>query len=688
MVQEARKFGLAVKIVLISILVIAVTWFVGRQDFKKSSRRDLSHTAEIKTIQFQSDLQNQLALVLQMIQSPAIISYLKDPYDEEQKNLAFREFSSFRNSFLSKTVFWISDTELEYYSDLERKYRVDPNAPENDWYKRTLNQSEAYNFNINYDVGLNVTMIWVNAAVRDENGKSVGMAGTGIPLTSFINEMFDGIDKNATLYLYNNNLEITGAKDMRLVAENTNLTKKLPELSNANALPSSLTYFSSVKNEYILNPLSSIGWNMVLATNFSFVQFLKYGITPFALCLVVIIIGTTLFITLNLIFNLNTLKKAIDGLSSGNADLTQRVSLANKSVISVVDKLAESINNFMTKLQGIVFSVKDSNGDLVTSGDKLKSGTEDTASSITQILSNIQSMEGNIERQNASVEQTAGAVNQISANINSLNRMIDAQSHSISSASAAVEEMVGNIQSVNSISEKLASQFLALHDKTVKSVTKQGQVNDMILQIQQQSQMLQEANLVISSISEQTNLLAMNAAIEAAHAGEAGKGFSVVADEIRKLSENSSVQSKTIGDQLHGVEDSISKIVGVSKESQDMMTSVTNDLKDTDKLVQEISSSMREQQEGSVQINDSLESLKNSSSEVLGASQEMSEGSKSILDEVRILEEASRGMRDGMQEMMAGAKKISETGAALSEVSRELEDSIGSIGVQLDQFKV
>lgn len=667
--------------------VAFIVWAFGKSSFQKNSSKTLRHAAELKTLEFQSSLNSQLTLVRQMIRSPSISQYLENPDDDGQRKAAYQEFAAYSNSFLSKSVFWVSDVDLRFYQDMEYKYTVDPENPDNYWYKMTVYETEEYNFNINYNPDLNVTMLWVNAVIRNKAGKPVGMAGTGIPLTDFIGSMYNGLDKDIVMYLYNDSLEITGAKDSSVLAQTTLLTKKMADLAKTDALPSSITGYTAPSNEYILAPLSLISWHMAMRIHLSPRQFFMNAVTPLAVCLTILLISAAVFVSSRFFINISTLKKAVDSLSSGNADLTQRISLKADTSLPVINSLIDSLNAFILKLQGIVASVKETNLELVSSGEKLKAGMEDTETSISQIVSDISSIGENIEKQSSSVEQTSGAVNQISGSIQSLNRMIDMQNNSVSEASAAVEEMVGNISSVNSISERLASQFADLQEKTVNSVSKQEQVNTMILQIQQQSQMLQEANLVISSIADQTNLLAMNAAIEAAHAGDAGKGFSVVADEIRKLSENSSSQSKTIGNQLHGIEESISKIVDASQESHSMLSFVTDNLKNTDSLIHEINGAMREQQEGSSQISGSLESLRNSSSEVLDASREMEEGSKSILDEIRILENATIEMKDKMQEMTAGARKISETGTALSDISTEMESSISSIGKQLDQFK-
>ena len=408
------------------------------------------------------------------------------------------------------------------------------------------------------------------------------------------------------------------------------------------------------------------------------------------------IAATILAVTLILVLSLcvvsimkplGVVEKTLQSISSGNADLSKRISVKTNAD-NEIGRLASGFNTFVEKLQHIIIAMKQTKTELVAAGTKLNDSTEDTAASITQIIANIESMTGNIGTQSESVAQTASAVNQIASNIESLNKMIENQSASVTEASAAVEEMIGNINSVNNSVTKMAEEFNQLEQKAADGVQKQDDVNARIQVIETESQALQEANTVISNIAEQTNLLAMNAAIEAAHAGEAGKGFSVVADEIRKLSETSCSQSKTIGEQLKKITDSIQEMVTASQEAGISFSSVSSGINMTNNLVQEIKNAMQEQGEGSKQISIALNCMNDSTSEVRTASSEMSEGNKTILEEIKVLQNATLSMKEGMEEMNIGAKKINETGSNLSSISENMKSSITKIGDEVDQFQV
>ena len=421
-------------------------------------------------------------------------------------------------------------------------------------------------------------------------------------------------------------------------------------------------------------------------------QIVEHAVNTVIKIVVPILIGLALLLVIiatifvrRMLKPLNGVKDTLNDISSGDADLTKRIDLKSKDEIGAV---VSGFNTFAGKLQTIIGDVKTSKDELMVAGENLSGATQDTASSITEIIANIESMKHQIDAQNQSVSQTAGAVNEIASNIESLERMIESQSSGVTQASAAVEQMIGNISSVNASMEKMAGSFNELRTNSQAGISKQKAVNDRIDEIESQSEMLQEANVAIASIASQTNLLAMNAAIEAAHAGEAGKGFAVVADEIRKLSETSTAQSKTIGDQLNNIKDSISQVVTASSESSLAFETVSRKLEETDALVMQIRAAMEEQNEGSQQITEALHNMNDSTVEVRNASNEMSEGNKMILKEVQQLQNAAMTMTQSMEEMAVGARKINETGAALTDVSSQINTSINKIGEQVDQFKV
>lgn len=444
-----------------------------------------------------------------------------------------------------------------------------------------------------------------------------------------------------------------------------------------------------VKRVMAYSPIEGTNWTAVVMSEFN--EFLaklhSMEVKLFAVCIALIVVGLMVgIVTARALNPLKSVGDAITEIASGNADLTKR--LAIKKPKQEIANVVNGFNSFASKLQEIITALKNSQEKLQQVDSKLQLSTQDSVSSITQIIANIESVNNQIVNQSASVTETAGAVNEIASNIESLERMIQKQSSGVSDASSAITQMIENINSVNRSVEKMVQSFGELEQNTNFGIQTQSGVNEMILQIEEQSKMLQEANTAIASIAGQTNLLAMNAAIEAAHAGESGKGFSVVADEIRKLSETSSQQSKTIGEELKKIQASIVNVVNESSKAATAFSSVSTSIQSTDEIVQQIKGAMEEQQIGSRQITQALTAMNDSTAEVKAASAEMAEGNKHILKQIEKLQEVTATIDSSITEMSSGAKQINETSSTLAEISGNVTNSINQIKNEIDQFKI
>lgn len=396
------------------------------------------------------------------------------------------------------------------------------------------------------------------------------------------------------------------------------------------------------------------------------------------------LIFATMFVASKTLRPLKVVEQSINGIASGNADLSKRIDInSNTEIGSVV----EGFNRFTEKLQSIVHELKKSKVALSQVGEDLHNSADDTARTNDAILDTVSNLKRLIGTQAQEVEHTSSSVERIAASIGSLEELIDNQAGSVTEASTAVAQMISNINSVNTSVEKMAASFAQLEQNARDGAEKQKSVNARIEQIESESEMLQQANAAISSIASQTNLLAMNAAIEAAHAGAAGQGFSVVADEIRKLSETSSSQSKTIRTQLSKIKESITSVVTASAESSGAFNSVAEGIHSTDELVQLIRTAMQEQTQGSEQINQALSSMNDSTLKVRTASVEMAQGNQAVLEGIKNLQNSTGTMKGSMSQMDESAHKITQSGASLSSITKKMQNSIDNIGSQIDQFQ-
>ena len=109
--------------------------------------------------------------------------------------------------------------------------------------------------------------------------------------------------------------------------------------------------------------------------------------------------------------------KSMEDISSGNADLSKRISIKSHDEVG---NLVSGFNSFSGKLQGIVQDLQNSNKNLSEVGEALDESSVATGDSIREIIENITDVHKQIDVQSQSVQQTAGAVNEIASNIESL----------------------------------------------------------------------------------------------------------------------------------------------------------------------------------------------------------------------------------------------------------------------------
>ncbi len=371
--------------------------------------------------------------------------------------------------------------------------------------------------------------------------------------------------------------------------------------------------------------------------------------------------------------------------NTGVADMTIRIPIKKNNEIGA---MGNEINKFIDTQHDLLANVKDACDSLGDVGLSLAASSQQSASAITQILSNIEGVKNSVIQQSKALTQVKNELGTNSNDIKTLDDYIENQSAGIVESSAAIEEMIGNIDSVTRSINIMTDEYQELIKITEEGKDRQTEVSTHVASMAEQSNKLADANTVITQIAEQTNLLAMNAAIEAAHAGDAGRGFAVVADEIRKLAEDSATQSKLIETEIVDIIKSITNVVTSSDLSLKSFEQITGKVNETEQLVQQIDNAMAEQQEASKQVLIALHEVTDVTAKVQSTSKGISRGVETVNQSSENLEQIAKTVAKSMEEMASGITEINTSAQNVSAMSKTTKENIETLNVIVKKFKL
>jgi serine phosphatase RsbU (regulator of sigma subunit) len=165
-----------------------------------------------------------LALAQLLARSLVSRQWLLDEANAAKRELFFREAENYRQGFRDQNYFLISALSHQYYLNAKDKpdsqqprYRLDPNKADDAWFFNTLEHTQDYNINVNTDVHMGITQVWLNVIVR-EGERKIGLAGTGLNLTGFLQEFIATGEPGVTPIILDSQGAIQAHPDTRLIA--------------------------------------------------------------------------------------------------------------------------------------------------------------------------------------------------------------------------------------------------------------------------------------------------------------------------------------------------------------------------------------------------------------------------------------------------------------------------------------
>lgn len=267
-------------------------------------------------------------------------------------------------------------------------------------------------------------------------------------------------------------------------------------------------------------------------------------VTSLLLSLITVAVVVAVVVAINsvLLAPLKSLEMALKDISSGDADLTRRLTIERGDEIG---RLSRYFNNFIESVHQLVIQVIDSAGQMQRlSQDTHRTATENNAQ---------------VQDQQSEISQVAAAIHEMATTSAAV---AENASHAAHAAHQASDE--------TKLSEKNATENQARMSELTHQI---DSTTVVITELNDHAQQITKILATIQGIAEQTNLLALNAAIEAARAGEQGRGFAVVADEVRALSQRTHEATGEIQTMIEALRSRTESAVGQMQKSKGIVES-------------------------------------------------------------------------------------------------------------------
>ena len=253
--------------------------------------------------------------------------------------------------------------------------------------------------------------------------------------------------------------------------------------------------------------------------------------------MVLLLVLLQIYAIRQLVQRMKALKANIDALSTGDADLTRRITIRAEDELGAI---GHSVNTFIAYLQNMIGEVTQATGAMASSLGKL----QQTSAHTNQIL----------VRHASETDQTVTAITEMSSTADSV-------AHNAAETAAFTQRANQHADRSRVVVGEASSSVVALIDEVASATHK-------VESMQQDTQRITEILGVIGAIAGQTNLLALNAAIEAARAGEQGRGFAVVADEVRALAARTQASTSQINEMLSRLTQGVASSVAAMENTQ------------------------------------------------------------------------------------------------------------------------
>lgn len=208
--------------------VVLLSWFIAER-LSQNVNEEWGKQLVQRQVMFDkyrtlSPLQREIALARKLAAEPTILRMAQSESDPavraaglailEQYRAHFRDHSYFA-AFAASGHYYFNDADSQYRGR-QLRYTLSRTQAADQWFYATLADGRDYQINLDPDVHLGVTKIWINVLIRDGQ-RVLGVIGTGLDLTDFLKETVGVAVSGVHNVFVNQNLAIQLHNDPKLI---------------------------------------------------------------------------------------------------------------------------------------------------------------------------------------------------------------------------------------------------------------------------------------------------------------------------------------------------------------------------------------------------------------------------------------------------------------------------------------
>ncbi|WP_221800348.1 GGDEF domain-containing protein [Oceanobacter mangrovi] len=184
--------------VLMLLSALAIWWFsqkVALDVLQQSALRHFETQVKLEKERSLQPIIREVALARQLAESPTLRNWANDESDPQKRQLALAELESYRNNFSDHSYFaallksgnYYHNNASDEFANAQYRYTLRADNPDDRWFYSIIDQRRDIHLNVNPDIPLKVTKLWIDVLLRDGDN-ILGVVGTGLDLTTFIQQ--------------------------------------------------------------------------------------------------------------------------------------------------------------------------------------------------------------------------------------------------------------------------------------------------------------------------------------------------------------------------------------------------------------------------------------------------------------------------------------------------------------------